>query len=38
VTTTMIDHLKSLHTSAIDARNGYREALKDTEGKEAARR
>ena len=32
----MIDHLKSLHTSAIDARNGYREALKDAEGKEAA--
>jgi uncharacterized protein (TIGR02284 family) len=33
--TTMIDHLKSLHTSAVDARNGYREALRDTEGKEA---
>lgn len=33
--TTMIDHLKALHTSAIDARNGYREALKNTEGKEA---
>ena len=33
--TTMLDHLKSLHTSAIDARNGYREALRDTEGKEA---
>lgn len=32
--TTMIDHLKALHTSAIDARNGYREALRDTEGKE----
>ncbi len=28
----MLDHLKSLHTSAIDARNGYREALKDAEG------
>lgn len=27
------DHLKSLHTSAIDARNGYREALEDAEGK-----
>ena len=25
----IVDHLKSLHTSAIDARNGYREALKD---------
>jgi len=25
--------LKSLHTSAIDARNGYQEALKDAEGK-----
>jgi uncharacterized protein (TIGR02284 family) len=34
VATTMIDHLKSLHTSAIDARNGYQEALRDTEGKE----
>ena len=33
--TTMLDQLKSLHTSAIDARNGYREALRDTEGKEA---
>ena len=32
---TMLDHLKSLHTSAIDARNGYREALRDTEGKGA---
>jgi uncharacterized protein (TIGR02284 family) len=28
-----LDHLKSLHTSAIDARNGYQEALKDAEGK-----
>jgi uncharacterized protein (TIGR02284 family) len=27
-----LDHLKSLHTSAIDARNGYQEALKDAEG------
>ncbi|MBA2590700.1 MAG: PA2169 family four-helix-bundle protein [Alphaproteobacteria bacterium] len=25
------DQLKSLHTAAIDARNGYREALKDAE-------
>ena len=29
----IVDHLKSLHTSAIDARNGYREALKDADGK-----
>ena len=28
-----LDHLRSLHTSAIDARNGYQEALKDAEGK-----
>jgi uncharacterized protein (TIGR02284 family) len=28
-----LDHLRSLHTSAIDARNGYREALEDAEGK-----
>jgi uncharacterized protein (TIGR02284 family) len=28
----IVDHLKSLHTSAIDARNGYREALKDADG------
>jgi uncharacterized protein (TIGR02284 family) len=27
------DQLKSLHTSAIDARNGYQEALKDAEGR-----
>ena len=27
-----VNHLKSLHTSAIDARNGYREALKDAAG------
>ena len=27
------NHLKSLHTSAIDARNGYQEALEDAEGK-----
>ncbi len=29
----IVDHLKSLHTSAIDARSGYREALKEAEGK-----
>jgi len=29
----LLDHLKSLHTSAIDARNGYQEALEDAEGK-----
>jgi uncharacterized protein (TIGR02284 family) len=29
----IINHLKSLHTSAIDARNGYREALKDADGR-----
>jgi uncharacterized protein (TIGR02284 family) len=28
-----LDHLKTLHTSAIDARNGYEEALEDAEGK-----
>lgn len=28
----LLDHLKSLHTAAIDARNGYREALDDAEG------
>lgn len=33
--TTMLDHLKSLHTSAIDARNGYREALRDTGSQKA---
>jgi uncharacterized protein (TIGR02284 family) len=27
------DHLKSLHTALIDARNGYEEALEDAEGK-----
>lgn len=32
---TMLDHLKSLHTSAIDARNGYREALEDAESNKA---
>jgi uncharacterized protein (TIGR02284 family) len=29
----IIDQLKSLHTSAIDARNGYQEALEDAKGK-----
>jgi len=29
----MMDDLKTLHTSAVDARNGYREALKEAEGK-----
>lgn len=29
----MLDHLKSLHTSAIDARNGYQEALKEADGR-----
>ena len=29
----IVDHLKSLHTSAIDARNGYQEALKEADGK-----
>lgn len=29
----MLDHLKSLHTGAIDARNGYQEALKEADGK-----
>lgn len=29
---TYTDHLKTLHTSAIDARNGYREALEAAEG------
>ncbi len=27
------DHLKALHTSAIDARNGYQEALKEAAGR-----
>jgi uncharacterized protein (TIGR02284 family) len=31
--TDVIEHLTSLHTAAIDARNGYREALKEAEGK-----
>jgi uncharacterized protein (TIGR02284 family) len=29
----ILDHLKALHTSEIDARNGYEEALDDAEGK-----
>jgi uncharacterized protein (TIGR02284 family) len=29
---TITDHLKSLHTMSIDARNGYQAALKDAEG------
>ena len=29
----IVDQLKSLHTAAIDARNGYQEALRDAEGK-----
>jgi uncharacterized protein (TIGR02284 family) len=29
----ILDHLKTLHTSEIDARNGYEEALEDAEGK-----
>jgi uncharacterized protein (TIGR02284 family) len=33
VDTDTLDHLKTLHTSAIDARNGYEEALEDAEGK-----
>jgi hypothetical protein len=28
-----IDKLKALHTSLIDSRNGYEEALEDAEGK-----
>ncbi|QLH70602.1 ferritin-like domain-containing protein [Rhodopseudomonas palustris] len=31
--TDIIDHLKTLYTSEIDARNGYEEALEDAEGK-----
>jgi uncharacterized protein (TIGR02284 family) len=27
----VLDHLKSLHTAAIDARNGYEEALRDAD-------
>ena len=30
--TSEIEHLKSLHTALIDARNGYEEALDDAEG------
>lgn len=29
----ILNSLRSLHTAAIDARNGYREALEDAEGK-----
>ena len=29
----VLDHLKALHTSEIDARNGYEEALEDAEGR-----
>ena len=29
----VLNNLRSLHTGAIDARNGYREALEDAEGK-----
>lgn len=29
----ILEYLKSLHTSAIDARNGYQEALEDADGK-----
>jgi uncharacterized protein (TIGR02284 family) len=32
MTDDMLDHLKTLHTHAIDARHGYEEALKDAEG------
>ena len=28
-----IDHMKNLHTTVVDARKGYEEALKDAEGK-----
>jgi len=33
MTNDILDHLKSLHTSEIDARNGYQEALKQADGK-----
>jgi len=29
----IVDHLKSLHAGAVDARNGYLEALEDADGK-----
>jgi uncharacterized protein (TIGR02284 family) len=29
----ILNHLKSLHTSSVDARNGYQEALEDADGK-----
>jgi uncharacterized protein (TIGR02284 family) len=28
----MLDHLKSLHTGAVDARNGYEDAIEDAKG------
>jgi len=28
----IVDHLKTLHTHAIDSRNGYEEALRDADG------
>ena len=31
--TDVLDHLKSLHTNAVDARHGYEEALEDAEGR-----
>ena len=31
--TDIVDHLKSLHTSAVDARNGYQGALEEAKGK-----
>ena len=33
MTDDILDYLKSLHISAIDARNGYQEALTDADGK-----
>jgi uncharacterized protein (TIGR02284 family) len=33
VSNDVIDHLKSLHTGAVDARHGYEEALSDAEGR-----
>jgi uncharacterized protein (TIGR02284 family) len=33
LSTDTLDHLKTLHTSAVDARAGYEEALEDAEGK-----
>lgn len=28
-----LDHMKSLHTTVVDTRNGYEKAVKDPEGK-----